>query len=142
LTFKGKIGDKGFMSEELDLYEYPADHIGRKTYVSVRGHTRSIPKYKTYKGIGGHNYIHPDFGGDYSGLAGGSAFIMPDKAGYVSPMDCTLVEGRAAHREHMKRHGVLEAGDMKLGEFSGRERAPLPPVRHDIARAIQELESR
>lgn len=67
-----------------------------------------------------------------------SATIVGDKQGYVSPMDRTVVEGRTAHREHMRKHGVLEAGDMKMGEFSGRERSAMPSVAGDIKRAIQE----
>lgn len=122
-----------------NLYEYPADYIGRKTYVSVRGHSRSIPKFKTYRGTDGYNHLLPEYGGDLSGLGGSSPFLMADKSAYQSPMDGSVVEGRAAHREHMKRHGVLEAGDMKMGEFSGRENAPLPPVRNDILRAMAEL---
>lgn len=130
------------MSDGLGLYDYPSDHIGTKRYVSVRGHTRSVPKYKTYRGRDGLNHIMPEYGGEpYEPLLG-STFLMPDKAAYRSPMDNTVVEGRAAHREHMKVHGVLEAGDMKIGEFSGRDRAPLPPVRHDLKRAIQELTGR
>lgn len=130
------------MGDGTDLYEYPSDSIGTKRYVSVRGHSRSIPKYKTYRGADGYNYLLPEYGGDWSGVGGASAFLMPDKGAYVSPMDRTVVEGRTAHRDHMKRHGVLEAGDMKIGEFSGSERAPLPPVRHDLQRAMQELGDR
>lgn len=129
------MGDR--MSAD-DLYEFPADHIGRKTYVGVRGHSRSVPKYKTYVGSDRRNYLLPEYGGDWSGLGADAPTVVPDKAGYVSPMDRTVVEGRAAHREHMKRHNVLEAGDMKFGEFAGRDRAPMGSVRADIQRAMQE----
>jgi hypothetical protein len=124
----------------LDLYEFPADHIGRKSYVSVRGHSRSIPKYKTYRGTGGFNYLLPEYGGDWSGLPNDTAFIMPDKAGYLSPLDGKYVEGRNSHRDHMKRHNVLEAGDLRIGEFAGIERAPMPSAKFDIRRAISELQ--
>lgn len=66
--------------------------------------------------------------------------IIRDKGAYLSPMDRKVVEGRTAHREHMKSHGVLEAGDMKLGEAS-RDTNPIG-VRQDINRVIQELSSR
>lgn len=125
-----------------DLYEFPSDHVGRKQYVSVRGHSRSIPKYKTYRGYDGYNYVRPEFGGSWDGLGETSTFIMRDKSAYFSPIDNTVVEGRAAHREHMKRHNVIEAGDMKLGEFSGVDRAPMPRAGYDIKRAIAELSSR
>ena len=127
------------MDGNLDLYDFPADHVGRKPFVSVRGHSRSVPKYKTYRGTDGYNYLRPEYGGDYSGLGCQAPTILPDKSGYLSPMDGKFVEGRYEHREHMKRHNVLEAGDMKLGEYSGRERAPMPSMKYDIRRAIAEL---
>lgn len=71
-----------------------------------------------------------------------SPYVFGDKGSYVSPMDRSTVEGRTAHREHMKKHGVVEAGDMKLGETSGIDRAPMGGVRQDINRAMQELNSR
>lgn len=123
---------------ELDLYEYPADHVGRKTYVTVRGHSKGIPKYKTYVGTDRRNYLLPEFGGDLSGLGNQAAMYIPDKSAYVSPLDRTVVEGRTAHREHMNRHNVLEAGDMKFGEFAGIERAPMPSIRDSIRQAIAE----
>lgn len=124
------------------LYEFPAGYVGRKTYVSVRGHLRSIPKFKTYLGSERRNYLRPEYGGDWSGLAHGAPTIMPDKAGYYSPIDGKFHEGRAAHRDHNARHGVYEAGDMKIGEFSGRENSPLPPMRDSISQAWSEVNLR
>ncbi len=63
--------------------------------------------------------------------------IIGDKSGYRSPIDRTIVDGRTAHREHMKRHSVVEAGDMKLSQ--PRTDTPLGGVRTDINKAIQEL---
>lgn len=122
-----------------DLYAFPSDHVGRKAFVSVRGHSKSVPKFKTYRGVDGYNHLRPEYGGSWDGLGNESTFILPDKAGYQSPMDGTVVEGRSAHREHMLRHNVLEAGDMKIGEYSGRERAPMASVREDYYRAKAEL---
>jgi hypothetical protein len=125
-----------------DLYDFPSDHVGRKSYVTVRGHSRSIPKYKTYLGTDRHNYLLPEYGGDYSGVAhGGGAYILPDKLRYISPMDGTEITSRSTHRDHMRRHGVVEAGDMKLGQQRS-ESAPMPRVGTDIQRAIAELRSR
>jgi hypothetical protein len=122
-----------------ELYEFPGDHVGRKSYVSVRGHSKSVPKFKTYRGSDGYNYVRPEYGGDWSGLGGDTPYIMPDSSGYVSPIDRQYYEGRKAHREHLARHDVYEAGDMKLGEFAGRERAPMPDIKYDIRRAMSEL---
>lgn len=72
----------------------------------------------------------------------GRMTIIGDKSAYVSPMDRTVVDGRTAHKEHMKKHGVIEAGDMKLGESRTTDNAPMGSVKSDINRAIQELSSR
>ncbi len=125
-----------------DLYEYPADYVGRKTYVSVRGHSRSIPKYKTYVGHDRRNYLTPEFGGNWDALPNGSTFVMPDKAAYLSPLDFKVVDGRSAHRDHMTRHGVIEAGDVSHGHMTTMDRAPMQRAGYDIQRAIQELSSR
>ena len=123
-----------------DLYSFPENHIGRKSYVSVRGHDKSIPKFKTYRGVDGYNYLLPEYGGSWDGLGNQAATYIPDKQAYLSPLDFTVVEGRNAHRDHMKRHNVLEAGDMKLGEYAGRERAPIADtIKYDIRRSIAEL---
>lgn len=126
-----------------DLYEFPEDHVGRKRYVSVRGHTKSIPAFKTYKGADGYNYLRPEYGGDWSGYGQETTFVMRDKPGYQSPLDGSFVEGRAAHREHMNRHNVYEAGDLKIGDMSkGRNNSPLPPVAVSIKQAFEQLRSR
>lgn len=122
-----------------DLYDFPADHVGRKSYVGVRGHTKSVPKFKTYRGSDGYNYLLPEFGGTWDGLGNQAPMYMPDKAAYNSPMDRTVVEGRAAHREHMNRHDVYEAGDMTRTDFRPSE---MPRAGDDIRRAMQELRSR
>lgn len=130
------------MADELDLYEFPADHIGRKTYVHVQGHSKSIPKYKTYQGSDRRNYLLPEFGGDWSGYSS-APYIIRDQQAYVSPLDGSVVDGRAAHREHQIRHNVYECGDAKIGDLSrGRDNAPLPPVSVSIKQAIEQLRSR
>lgn len=131
------------MSEKLDLYDFPPEHVGRKKYVSVRGHSRSIPAYKTYRGNDGYNYLRPEFGGDYSGYSNIAPTVMRDKSGYLSPIDGSFVEGRASHREHLNRHNVYEAGDMKIGDMSrGRDNSPLPSVAVSIKQAMEQLRSR
>lgn len=131
------------MDTELDLYDFPADHIGRKRYVSVRGHAKSVPDYKTYRGTDGRNHIHPDFGGTWDGVANSSTYVMPDKLAYTSPIDGSRVESRSAHREHCTRHGVAEAGDIRIGDLSrGRDNSPMGRAGHDIARVYEQLSSR
>ena len=131
------------MDTKLDLYEFPIEYVGRKTYVSVSGHSRSIPKFKTYRGVDGKNYVLPQYGGDMNGMNNGAPYILPDKPGYVSPLDGKFVDGRVQHREHMNQHNVYEAGDMKIGDVSrGRENSPLPPVQVSIKQALEQLRSR
>lgn len=129
------------MTFPADLYEYYSGYVGRKTFVTVVGHSRSVPKYKTYVGTDSKRHILPEFGGNLDHLPAQSAYIVPDKAGYQSPMDGQVVEGRAAHREHMKVHNVIEVGDQPIGGGQ-RSNAPMPGIRTDIARSIQELSSR
>jgi hypothetical protein len=122
-----------------DIHDYPLTHIGTRHYVSVRGYSRSIPKYKTFKGADGYNYVLPEFGGSERPCTSGSPYVMPDKMAYVSPMDGTEVSSRSTHREHMKRHGVVEAPDSPYE--LGRE-IPISSARDDIRRAVQQLEGR
>ena len=126
------------MSDDPDLYEYPATHSGSRSYVSVRGHSRSIPRYKTYKGSDGHYHLHPDYGGDGSGMGSTGFFYLPDKGAYISPLDGSEITSRSQHREHMIRHGVIEAGDMPVGHMNGAKRGPdMTPAGYDIANELR-----
>jgi hypothetical protein len=40
-------------------------------------------------------------------------FIVSDTPAYTSPITGEVIEGRAARREDLKKHGCIEAGDMK-----------------------------
>lgn len=117
-----------------DLYEYPITHSGSRSYVSVRGHSRSIPKYKTYVGTDGYRHLHPDYGGDPFDGSGPAFYYLPDKQSYISPLDGSEITSRSQHREHMIRHGVIEAGDMPVGHMNGAQRGPdMPSVGRDVA---------
>jgi len=123
----------------MTLYDFPDDHVGRKRYVGVRGHTKSVPAFKTYRGVDGYNHILPEHGGTLDGMGSAGPLVLSDKAAYWSPLDGTVVEGRTAHRDHMKRHNVLEAGDYKIGDIS-RSRDTTPRgIGDDIRRTISEL---
>lgn len=37
--------------------------------------------------------------------------VMPDIGGYVSQVDGTYIESRSKHREHLKRHRMVELGN-------------------------------
>jgi len=128
------------MTTDFDLYEFPAGHTGRKTYVSVRGHSRSIPKLYTYVGSDRRNYVHPDFGGDWSGYPESTAYIVRDIGEYVSVVDGSHIGSRSVHRDHMRRHDLVEIGNERL-------RSPRPEptnhiTGHDVKRAIEQLRAR
>lgn len=119
-----------------DLYDYPDGHVGRKCYVSVRGHLRSVPLFKTYKGTDGYNRIHPDYGGEYE-CGDLSAYVMRDMEPYKSPIDGSMVTSRSMHRDHMRKHDVIEVGNERLPSRSRDVHAPLSG--RDIAYAIKQL---
>lgn len=124
------------MSYPEDLYEFPAEHVGRRCFVSVRGHTRSVPKYKTYKGSDGYNRILPDYGGEYEDIDL-SAYIIRDMEPYKSPIDGTMITSRSHHRNHKKQHNVIEVGNERMPSRSRDVHAPLSG--RDIADAIKQL---
>lgn len=124
-----------------DLYQYPADHIGRKSYVGVRGHSRSVPKFKTYRGTDGYNYVLPEFGGSWDGAQASAApMVMRDIGEYVSPIDNQVITSRSHHRNHMRVHNVIEVGNERVGRRS--EAAPMSRAGADIARAMREVQGR
>ena len=123
----------------MDLYDFPSDHVGTRSYVSVVGHVRSIPKFKTYKGSDSRNYLLPEYGGDLSGYGSSGPFLMPDKAPYQSPMDGSYITSRSQHREHMVRHNVIECGDMPMPTGQKNRDTHAPVSGYDIANVIKEL---
>jgi hypothetical protein len=120
-----------------ELYEYPSDHVGTRHYVSVRGYARSIPKYKTFRGGDGYSRLRPEYGGDEMDCTSGGPFILPDKAPYISPMDGTEITSRSHHREHMRKHNVIECGDSTINDF--RPPKGKPVTGQDIADVIRQL---
>lgn len=66
---------------------------------------------------------------------GEGPMIMSDIDAYRSVMTGEMITGRRQHREHLKTHGVVERGNEPI---KPSKQAALPPVRHDIMRAIEE----
>lgn len=131
----------------FDLYEFPKDHIGRKTYVSVRGHSRSVPYLYTYRGADGLNHVRPEYGGTADGAHFQTDYArnlcttyFSDIQGFVSPIDGAVISSRPALAEHCKTHDVIQVGNDKWDTPS--DRAPLDRPGHDIKRAIEQLGSR
>lgn len=123
------------MSEDFDLYEYPKSHVGRRRYVEVKGHVKSVPIIYTYKGRDGLNKVLSEYGGGEDDSINFAPMIMSDMKGYLSPLDRSYVSSRSAHRDHMRQHGVIEVGTERIGT-ARREYTP-PPVRHDLRNALR-----
>lgn len=45
------------------------------------------------------------------GSVNDAVFIMPDMAGYVSPVDGREITSRTHHRAHLREHNLLEVGN-------------------------------
>lgn len=124
----------------FDLYEFPEGYIGRKTYVTVQGHSKSIPALYTYKGTDRRNHVLPEYGGSDEFFShGGFPTIMPDISAFRSPVDSSVISSRPALAEHNKRHDVIQIGNDKV---SRTEAAPMPRAGHDIKRALDTARSR
>lgn len=125
--------------DALDLYEFPRGYAGRKTYVSVQGHSRSIPYIYTYKSPDGRNKLLPEYGGGPIEYSGRGPMIMRDISGYRSPIDGQYVSSRSAHREHMERHGVIELGNERVQPKS--DESNFATIGHDIKRRLDEVKA-
>lgn len=67
---------------------------------------------------------------------------MPDLEPFVSPVDGSIISGRAALREHDKRHGVTNVADFKSQwEKQGGDRAKLftPGAGYDRERRVETI---
>ena len=49
-------------------------------------------------------------------------FFMPDIAPFISPIDYTEIRSRSALREHERKHGVRQVGDLKPQDFDNSTR--------------------
>lgn len=67
--------------------------------------------------------------------------VMRDIEGYVSPIDGKWVGSRSEHREHMKKHGVIELGNEKpkLGAF--KPSVPREAIREEIKNNVERMKS-
>jgi hypothetical protein len=109
-------------------YEYPPDHIGRKSYVTVQGFDHSIPKpYCFYHG--GRWYLQgTSVEGDVAPA------IMSDISEYWSPLSGQMVTSRSQRRNEIRAYGVLEVGNEPMRPFQPVE---MSRPGHDIVRAMR-----
>jgi len=64
--------------------------------------------------------------------------IMADMEPYRSPLDGSVVKSRKHHRDHMRKHGVIEVGNEKIGAGAKKEYQP-KGVRDDIYKTMHEM---
>lgn len=60
-------------------------------------------------------------------------YISRDIGAYRSVVTGEMIDGRTAHRDHLRAHGCVEVGN----DFVEPHRAELPPLVDDIQAAIQ-----
>lgn len=116
----------GVMPEQVDIHEFPDQYDGRKTYVRVAGYSKLVACCYVYVGNDGKYWLHPDFGGSWDGLSArseniGAPQLMKSMGAYVSPVDGKHISTRAEHRDHLKRHRLVEVGNEKIGNMTQPE---------------------
>lgn len=58
-----------------------------------------------------------------AGKHGSGAYVMPDISPFQSPLDYSAITSRSQIREHEKRHGVRQCGELKAPQdFDNSER--------------------
>jgi hypothetical protein len=113
--------------------EYPPEHVGRRTYVTVKGYNYSVPKIYCYMGSDRRYHVI----GESFEETPGAPMIMRDLEPYRSPLDGSMVTSRSQHRAHMRQHGVIEMGNER--PRMQRQDVALPSVGADIKRAMGKL---
>lgn len=132
------------MLAELDLREYPKGYTGRQRYVRVDGYGIIAACY-TYCGHMGRNYLHPDFGGDLSGITQARSdlqmpYIVRDIGEYRSPIDNSMITSRSQHRAHLKVHDVVEVGNDRMPSAPS-SRVDTREIGEVIKQRIEEVKS-
>ena len=64
--------------------------------------------------------------------------VMADMKEYQSPLDGSVVRSRKHHRDHMKRHDVIEVGNERIKPGLKKDYNP-GNIRGDIQGAINDL---
>ena len=64
-------------------------------------------------------------------------FVMPDIQPYQSMADGTMITSRSHHREHLKRHGLVEIGNEINAHMSQQERRVDRNVRSALEESVR-----
>lgn len=124
------------MAEAIDLNEYPEGYRGRKVYVRVRSLGKIVAAcYVQHTGSGYE--LLPEYGGPaFADKRHGSVQVMKDIGEYTSPVDGERVTSRSAHREHIRRHDLVEVGNEAIGSME-RPQDSGHRAGYDIKRALE-----
>lgn len=66
--------------------------------------------------------------------------VMRDIGEYVSPIDGTFISSRSQHRDHMRRHGVIEMGNDKP-TFRKAVTIPRESIRAEMRNQVNRMKS-
>lgn len=106
----------------MPLYEYqcPACERGQTIYCSVSEYRSEVPCECGQKARRILTPLH----------------VMPDIAGYRSVVTGEWIGSRRAHREHLKRHNLVEVGNAK---WPKRKPKPMPDIKPDLIPVFNEV---
>lgn len=77
----------------------------------------------------------PDHCGQQMARVFSAPHVIEDMKPYRSPLDGSMVTSRSQHRDHMRKHGVIEVGNERLNRPYRKEYDP-GDIKQDIADAI------
>lgn len=102
---------------DVDLNKYPTDYRGRQSFVFVRAIEKVVARCYTYS-MGGVTQLLPEYGGpaiDSKRIPG--PMVMRDIGEYTSPVDGSHITSRGQHRDHVRRHDLVEVGNERIGSL-------------------------
>jgi len=124
------------VAETVDLNEYPAEYRGRKAYVRVRSLGRIVAACYTQHTGSGYE-LRPEYGGpQFENKRTGSVQVMRDIGEYTSVVDGEHISSRSQHREHIRRHDLVEVGNERIGSME-RPQDSGQRAGRDIQQALQ-----
>lgn len=63
--------------------------------------------------------------------------VMGDIKPYKSMVDGSMIESRSSHREHLRKHQLVEIGNEIKHHMAKQERRPDPTIRRDLVEAMR-----
>src|SRR5215217_2674402 len=119
---------------DIDLKEYPTEYKGRRSYVFIRSVGLVAACYTCSNG--GVRQVAPEYGGPaiVSKRTPGPQ-VMRDMGEYMSVVDGSRIGSRSEHREHVRRHDLIEVGNERIGSVDKPQDSG-SRIGHDIKQAL------